>query len=53
MHIDRKALYNLLRLNWLRDPSLDVEPWQVEDYRHLELETLYERLQDEVIHVGG
>jgi hypothetical protein len=27
------------------DPSLDVQPWQVEDYRTLSLETLFLRLQ--------
>lgn len=46
MHLERKALYNLLRMNWLRDPHLDVKAWQVEDYRHWSLEDLFERLED-------
>lgn len=40
----RKALYNLLRLNWKEDPSLGVDLWQVEDYRMLADQELYERL---------
>lgn len=46
MYIGKKALYNLLRLNWLEDPSIEVEPWQVEDYRLLSEETLFERLKE-------
>ncbi len=45
MQIERRALYNSLRMNWLQDPSLAVEPWQVEDYRALRTEQLYERLK--------
>jgi hypothetical protein len=33
MELCGKALYNLLRGNWLEDPTLGVESWQVEDYR--------------------
>lgn len=39
-----RALFNLLRMNWEEDPSLDVEPWQVEDLRALPNEALFERL---------
>ncbi len=42
--IERRALYNLLRMNWHNEPSLSVEPWQVEDYRSLSLPVLFERL---------
>jgi hypothetical protein len=42
--VHKKALYNLLRLNWRADPALYVDPWQVEDYRQLSVETLFERL---------
>lgn len=42
----RKALYNLLRFNWKDDPSLGVDLWQVEDYRILEDEELFERLHN-------
>lgn len=42
--LERHALYNLIRMNWLNDPKLPVEPWQVEDYRALHTPTLFERL---------
>src|SRR5947208_7129015 len=42
--MQRRALYNLLRLNWLRDRSLPVEQWQVENYRNLPIETLFKNL---------
>lgn len=42
--IERRALYNLLRMNWLNEPTLAVEPWQVEDYRLLSLPELFDRL---------
>lgn len=41
MKMERRALYNLLRLNWLDDPSMAVEDWQVEDYRLLSIEELF------------
>jgi len=44
MEIGKKALYNLMRMNWLLDPSLPAEPWQVEDYRSISLDTLFKRL---------
>jgi hypothetical protein len=40
-----KALYNMLRINWLDDPALKIEQWKVEDYRILSLETLFGRLK--------
>jgi hypothetical protein len=43
--IERRALYNLLRMNWLNEPTLSVESWQVEDYRSLPLPDLFERLK--------
>lgn len=46
MVTDRRALYNLLRMNWLRDPSIAVEPWQVADYRAMPLEALFQQLRD-------
>lgn len=45
MKIERRVLYNLLRMNWLRDPSVAVETWQVENYRALSLPALFEGLQ--------
>lgn len=49
--IERRALYNLLRMNWLHEPTLSVEPWQVEDYRSLSLQTLFDRLKQFKIHL--
>lgn len=49
--IERRALYNLLRMNWLNEPTLSVESWQVEDYRALPLPALFERLNQFNIHL--
>jgi hypothetical protein len=49
--IERRALYNLLRMNWLNDPRLAVEPWQVEDYRILPFSILFDRLKLLDIHL--
>jgi hypothetical protein len=32
-------------MNWLSDQSLEVEPWQVEDYRQLDLSVIEQRLK--------
>lgn len=47
--IERRALYNLLRMNWLQDSHLQVEPWQVEDLRLLNPQHLFERLKQYAI----
>lgn len=52
MEMNRRALYNSLRMNWVLDPTLDVEPWQVEDYRVLSLDTLFEMLEDKEIYLN-
>lgn len=49
--IERRALYNLLRMNWLNEPTLSVESWQVEDYRSLPLASLFNRLKQFNIHL--
>jgi hypothetical protein len=49
--VEKRALYNLLRMNWLNDTSLNVETWQVEDYRSLPLAELFERLKGLDIHL--
>lgn len=41
-----KAYFNWVRLKKENNPSLNIEPWQVEDYRELSLETLFQRLAD-------
>jgi hypothetical protein len=46
MNIQRKALYNSLRMNWLRDSSVAVEPWQIEDYRSLNIDGVFLRLKE-------
>jgi hypothetical protein len=46
MDINHKALYNALRMNWVLDPTLEVEPWQVEDYRSMPLDGIFERLEE-------
>lgn len=43
--IQKHALYHLLRLNSLKDPTLNVQEWQIEDYRALSLEELFARLE--------
>lgn len=45
MELKGKALFNLLRINWLDDPSAEVRPWQVEDLRDIGTEELFSRLK--------
>lgn len=47
--ISHRALYNSLRMNWLHDPSLEIEPWQVENYRDMSLPLLFSRLKQHSI----
>lgn len=47
--MERRALYNSLRLNWKMDPTLQVKPWQVEDLRLQSLEQLFQALQSKGI----
>jgi hypothetical protein len=51
MDIAQKALYNSLRISWLQDKSVAVEPWKVEDYRSLEIDALFSRLQENEIYL--
>lgn len=44
--IQRRALYNLLRLNWVSDTSIAAQPWQVEDYRKMSFDLLLDRLRE-------
>ncbi|MEI8365171.1 MAG: hypothetical protein WCF65_02025 [Parachlamydiaceae bacterium] len=46
MEINRRALYNSLRMNWILQPTAEVEAWQVEDYRAMPTDGLFERLED-------
>jgi hypothetical protein len=40
-----KAYFNWVILKWEHNPSFQIEPWQVEDYRELSIETLLDRLK--------
>jgi len=51
MEINRRALYNSLRMNWVLDPTLKVESWQVEDYRSQPIDALFEGLEDKGLHL--
>lgn len=51
MNIERRALYTSLRLSWLRDPTLEVQDWQVEDYREMPFSILFERLRENHLHL--
>lgn len=46
MEVNRRALYNSLRMNWVLEPTTEVEVWQVEDYRSMPMDSLFERLED-------
>lgn len=52
MELNRRALYNSLRMNWVLNPTLEVEAWQVEDYRAMPLDQLFERLEDRDIRLN-
>jgi hypothetical protein len=45
MRLQTKALYNVLRRNWLADPSTFIESWQVEDYREFSTYEIFEQLE--------
>lgn len=45
MKIECRVLYNLLRINWLKDPSILVEQWQIDDYRSIALADLFQKLE--------
>lgn len=45
MDIEKRALYTALRYNWLSDPTLELEPWQVENYREMSLPLIFSRLK--------
>ncbi len=51
MEINRRALYNSLRMNWVLDPTLEVEAWQIEDYRSMPVDNLFERLEDKGLYL--
>lgn len=46
MEFQGRAFYNLLQINYLEDPSIDVERWQIEDYRTFETAHLFAGLAD-------
>lgn len=44
MDVERRALFNSLRQSFMLDQNLAVEPWQVEDYRSMTLDAVFNRL---------
>lgn len=46
VQLERKALYNALRMNWERDRGTSVKEWQVRNYRDLSMEQLFEMLEE-------
>lgn len=46
MEFQGRAFYNLLQINYLEDPSLDVARWQIEDYRNFETARLFGSLEE-------
>jgi len=50
-NLERRVLYNSLRLHYREDPEIDVEPWQVINYRHESTESLIEQLSSFDIHL--
>ena len=51
MQVEKRALYNSIRMNWFYDQSVKVENWQVEDYRKIAIEQLFERLLSYKFHL--
>jgi len=51
MQIERRALYNLLRMNWLQDPFIEAEPWQIEDYREMSYKAIFDRLKEKNVNL--
>lgn len=44
MEFKGRALYNILQLSFKEDPSIQVEPWQIQDYRSFSEEELFQKL---------
>lgn len=42
MELERRALYNSLRMNWLLDSTLQVEAWQVDNYREMTFNKIFD-----------
>lgn len=43
--MNKRALYNSLRMNWLLDPQIEVDQWQVADYRTISTQDLFAQLE--------
>ncbi|MBI3237120.1 MAG: hypothetical protein HYZ48_05435, partial [Chlamydiales bacterium] len=46
MQMQGRAFYNLLKISYLEDPSIEIAAWQVEDYRSWSLEALWSSLKE-------
>lgn len=44
--MERIALYTALRMNWLLDPTIEADEWQITNYRELPLEEIFSRLKE-------
>jgi hypothetical protein len=44
MQLEKKAIYNLLRLNYLDDPTILVEDWQIENLRSFSDDEIIEKI---------
>ena len=51
MELERRALYNSLRMNWLIDPTIQADAWQVEDYRLMSYKAIFDRLKEKGVHL--
>ncbi len=49
--MERKALYNSLRINARKNPSLKVQDWQIRDYHKMSTEALFASLEQFGLHV--
>jgi hypothetical protein len=49
--MERRALYNSLRMSWQLDSQIAVQPWQVENYRNLSFDELFNRFQNYRINI--
>ena len=42
--MNKRAFYNSLRMNWLLDSEIEVDQWQVADYRTIDTNALFAQL---------
>ena len=52
MQIQKRSIYNAIRLHWLRDPEMEVQEWQVADYRSFSSDDLFHALEYFNLYLG-